>query len=300
MKIKNINRAINNYRESFGDELSDLLIDLFVAVTGLEYELDWKPNADAVAQVLRDGSYALAYEEPVVDSEWLKHATRMLFEAIDDNAEKLDWSAFDKVDFSHALTKDDATLKDLAEHLELSDENLDEQIIKNRFYLAYSQALAVFGEAVHNKLAAIIEEVDFLNPTFCPVCGSQAALAIQTEGSLSEGSPKMLWCSTCHFKWRYSRVKCEVCGNTNQHQLHYLYDSADAAHKIHICEKCGSAFPVYDEGKLTIMSKPEIEEFVLMGTMDKILSQDIDIEELFGQEMPDLSGVFTLKDEEQD
>lgn len=277
MDIRTIRRSIDTYSEYLGEELSELLIDMYESASELEYVLDWKADENAIEQALNEGKFALAAQEPRIDTKWLVNSIQELIQASGLSLDNYVWDTLYNLELNHALTKPHDTLNILVSHLEI-DSMLDKTFLINRFTFAFSLALAVFGEAVHRSLNELVSAINIKPPTHCPICGNPAALAYIEEGSARDGAPKYLWCSTCHYSWRFSRIKCEVCGNLVQNELHYIYKQDDDSHKLHICEKCNSAFPVIDRGKTSVLSALEIEEFIMVDLMQTILSQELDLD----------------------
>ncbi len=57
---------------------------------------------------------------------------------------------------------------------------------------------------------------------YCPICGSEPYIAeIKTEGG-AEGA-RFLVCSSCGYEWRFNRLKCPFCENSNHEKLRYFY-----------------------------------------------------------------------------
>ena len=282
MNIRVIQRSIDNYKDLLGDELSALLSKMYHAASELNYTLDWSGNDEAIKKAIYEGKPALSAEEPVIEVDWLKDAVSKLLKASGDRAEHINLDLLDTADLSHALTDPHATLESIVDSLRADNKELSDQEISN-FSLSYSLALSLFGEKVHEALSDTLDKIHVKPGGNCPVCGNPASLAYIEESTAKDGAPKYLWCSTCHYSWRYSRIKCEICGNLKQEDLHYIFAKEKPSHKVHVCEKCGSAFPVVDQGKTSVLSAFEIEEFVMMDIMQDILSQDIDLDEIFGK-----------------
>jgi len=76
----------------------------------------------------------------------------------------------------------------------------------------------------------------------CPICGEQADLAIL----LKENGERHLGCSCCQIKWRYPRLKCISCENTNPETLKYYFVEEAPEQQIHYCESCKSYLKTVD------------------------------------------------------
>lgn len=83
-------------------------------------------------------------------------------------------------------------------------------------------------------------DVEHHHPLRCPVCGSAPALARVGGGNPKQGRQKVLYCQQCGATWEFQRVRCARCGTQNQAHLHYFNVEGDDAHRIGMCDECGS------------------------------------------------------------
>jgi len=73
------------------------------------------------------------------------------------------------------------------------------------------------------------------NRTACPFCGAHPMLGRidKDDNSLN------LVCSMCRTEWRYPRLRCTSCGNTEFEELEMLYvGGEESPHRIHACRRC--------------------------------------------------------------
>ncbi|MFA5866683.1 MAG: formate dehydrogenase accessory protein FdhE [Actinomycetota bacterium] len=70
--------------------------------------------------------------------------------------------------------------------------------------------------------------------TFCPVCGRKPGMAFIR----ADDGQNVLQCQVCRTQWVYPRATCLVCGNFNNDTYKYIYDEADAAHRVYVCDSC--------------------------------------------------------------
>lgn len=69
---------------------------------------------------------------------------------------------------------------------------------------------------------------------YCPVCGAWPVLA-ELRG---RDKLRYLDCGRCGTSWVFKRLGCLWCGNTNEKQLSFLFDSDQAVRRIDVCDKC--------------------------------------------------------------
>ena len=69
---------------------------------------------------------------------------------------------------------------------------------------------------------------------YCPVCGDWPLL-----GEL-QGRDKLrhLRCGRCGAGWKFARLQCVWCDNTNKKELGFLFDPDSATRRIDVCDYC--------------------------------------------------------------
>jgi FdhE protein len=108
------------------------------------------------------------------------------------------------------------------------------------------------------------------HPLRCPACGGHAAAGFVGPTPLSEGNGRLLYCAACGTSWEFERIRCAHCGTQNQNKLHYFHVEGDSAHRLHLCDECGSHLrTVFAEDMLAPLSF-EVED-VLMAYLDHIV-----------------------------
>ena len=103
----------------------------------------------------------------------------------------------------------------------------------------------------------------------CPVCGAAAALGRMSESTATQGAGRTLWCSRCHATWAYERIRCARCGSRKPDSLHYTYDEADPAHRVHLCDECHGYLKVTFENETDKPISMVVEEAASI-TLDAI------------------------------
>ncbi|MFH1231518.1 MAG: formate dehydrogenase accessory protein FdhE, partial [Planctomycetota bacterium] len=103
-------------------------------------------------------------------------------------------------------------------------------------------ALAPFYRREADKLRDKIDENAWLKG-ICPVCGT-----IPVMGKLAKNDGKLLLhCPLCRTNWRFPRVTCPFCDNTNQNTLGYFYTDNNKTYRVNVCEQCKKYIKIVDE-----------------------------------------------------
>lgn len=69
---------------------------------------------------------------------------------------------------------------------------------------------------------------------FCPTCGHWPALGYLAE----EEGQRTLWCGACGTTWRFPRLLCPFCLNSDMEKLPYITVDDDQARPVYLCEEC--------------------------------------------------------------
>jgi FdhE protein len=84
----------------------------------------------------------------------------------------------------------------------------------------------------------------------CPVCGSAPDLGLlkeQPEPSeflIAKAGRLMLHCSLCGHLWRFPRLTCPTCGETDHEKLELFMPEGRVRERIHACSTCRRYFVV--------------------------------------------------------
>jgi FdhE protein len=90
---------------------------------------------------------------------------------------------------------------------------------------------------------------------YCPVCGSQPALAqLDAEGR------RFLFCSFCWHRWPAPRTACPFCGNGDPGRLAYLYSDEEPEHRLDLCDGCRKYLKTVDARNLSRPFYPPLEQ----------------------------------------
>jgi FdhE protein len=110
-------------------------------------------------------------------------------------------------------------------------------------------------EAYANELKKYVDQEKWWRG-YCPICGSEPFMA-----EFKQDGARFLVCSSCEFEWRFSRLKCPFCENTNHEKLRYFYAEKEGkAYRIDVCEQCKRYIKTIDANLLGEEVIPIIED----------------------------------------
>lgn len=107
------------------------------------------------------------------------------------------------------------------------------------------------------------------HPLACPFCGSPSTAAVVGQVAGTDGKGRMLYCGQCGTTWAFERVRCAHCGERSSDKLHYFHLEGDSAHRLHLCNTCGSYERTVFQEDLAVPLSMEAEE-VVMAKLDKV------------------------------
>lgn len=126
--------------------------------------------------------------------------------------------------FAAVLHHQDATIRAAAD-----DIGVNSQALAFLAYNAIQPSLALGAE----QLATYLDHEAVWSKGFCPVCGSQPALAI-----LGLEGQRELHCRYCRHAWRAPRLFCAFCENSQSKSLHYFFAENEKDLRVDVCERC--------------------------------------------------------------
>lgn len=114
---------------------------------------------------------------------------------------------------------------------------------------------------------------NYNRPVACPACGSHASAA--AVGPTPSGAPngKMNYCAICGTTWEFERIRCANCGTQNQGKLHYFNLEGDNAHRLYLCDDCGSYTRTVFREDLPARFCFEVEDAV-MAKLDMVANDE--------------------------
>ena len=96
-----------------------------------------------------------------------------------------------------------------------------------------------------------------MTPSVCPMCGAKPQMGVLREEG--DGAARSLVCSLCATEWRYGRILCPACGESNETHLAIYIAEEMPQVRVEGCETCqvymktvdltkaGLAVPIVDE-----------------------------------------------------
>jgi|SRR5215472_5140483 len=95
------------------------------------------------------------------------------------------------------------------------------------------------------------DEEAWLHP-YCPICGSGPSMA-QLAGT-EPARRRMLVCGNCGTRWRFSRMGCPFCEETDDHGLSVLSVEGERQFRIDYCDSCNGYLKTYaGEGNESVL-----------------------------------------------
>lgn len=237
--LKKINDELKRYKKK--DEGLTKIIDLYTeifsiqesALQSLEPTLSVSPE-DAVSK-LKDGHYLLEDLNISIDASVFKKTARALAKVFKETSGEdvpveellaLPELQDDKLnDFAKDILSNEIDyLKDFAK-----DSAFNEQTI---FFFLH-QLLVPFFQINAEKYHSSAGEAGW-NKGSCPFCGS-ASRYIRLH---KDDGRRLLYCSLCRTEWRFMRMACPFCYNTDPKTLRHFYIGEDKNHRADVCDKC--------------------------------------------------------------
>lgn len=122
---------------------------------------------------------------------------------------------------------------------------IDEGFIVFLTWSALSGAL----EPLQRQLAELLEEHTWRRG-YCPLCGHLPAMGYLFHTERGKGRERDLVCGCCRMRWRYKRIGCPYCDNTEQGQLNIIGLDDEPELRIDTCDRCKAYLKTYmGEGK---------------------------------------------------
>ncbi|HYG60528.1 MAG TPA: formate dehydrogenase accessory protein FdhE, partial [Symbiobacteriaceae bacterium] len=76
----------------------------------------------------------------------------------------------------------------------------------------------------------------------CPVCGR-----LPHMGHIDPNNIKYMHCPVCETTWRFARVGCVSCGNTNTDKLGFFTVEGDDERRVEHCSECAGYLKVINQ-----------------------------------------------------
>jgi len=147
------------------------------------------------------------------------------------------------------LSRDETTFTAMAKEV-----NLEPMVLKFVTSMALKPSLNALREAVSERI-----EKDTWHYGYCPLCGSSPDMA-----SLDDQGKRMLHCELCGSEWRYPRLKCPFCENTEPKELGYFASEEEAGFRVDFCKKCKVYIKTLDMRVVESPAPLELENLITL------------------------------------
>ena len=107
--------------------------------------------------------------------------------------------------------------------------------------------------------------------THCPFCGYYPEINRIIE---SKENMRILHCGFCENEWRFRRMTCTICGNSDVEKLGYFITGKDSFYRVDYCDECKGYIKTviikkhYDEEKYNLSVENIITAFLDASTID--------------------------------
>ncbi|MCB9100823.1 MAG: formate dehydrogenase accessory protein FdhE [Anaerolineales bacterium] len=214
----------------FYEELLPLLYAARPALDGLTLNRDWAKAKLAEGVPLLWGEFgrpAALGTEPNI--ELFMTLCRLATEGGSDSADALMRAFLGgildlKLTLTHALCLDRPALTETARSLAVEPALLESVARYTLSPIAWSYRYA-FSQALDFKE---------WGRGYCPVCGDWPILA-ELRG---RDKLRYLRCGRCGAGWKFNRLQCLWCDNTNKKELSFLFDPTAVARRVDVCDYC--------------------------------------------------------------
>lgn len=175
----------------------------------------------------REDSKALrkALDRVQTDPQWIEHAI----------------TAF--------LSRDETTFTTMAQEV-----NLEPMVLRFVTSMALKPSLNALREAVGERI-----QKETWNYGYCPLCGSSPDMA-----SLDDQGKRMLHCELCGSEWRYPRLKCPFCENSEPKELGYFVSEEEEGFRVDFCKKCKVYIKTLDMRVVESPAPLELENIITL------------------------------------
>lgn len=242
--MDDVKREMDHYRE-FKPELGEIM-DLYADLLAVEDEYRAKIETglereefEEITRKIGEGQTLLDTKKIHVDPDLFKEVLSRMADVLSaknpDLKEgfdrllaypdlKVDTEGENPVFIANLLAFNTQYFTKVAELLEINSDIF--------FFLIY-RAIGPFLEAAALEYRDTFDYQHW-QKTVCPVCGRKPSMSFMRR----EDGMHLLQCQACRTQWTYPRSKCVVCGNDSNETYKYLFDEADEAHRIYVCDSC--------------------------------------------------------------
>lgn len=268
--IANVRQEMDFYLAS-KPELKELM-DLYAAILAIEAEylplIDTKMEIEETAEIERkiaEGANLLNPTKIVIEPEQFKEVLTKMAAIVAAQNPALK-PGLDRLISYPDLDVDtkgvppvfiDALLKFNTQYFTKIAEliELDTDIM---FFLTY-HAMNPFIESVARQYRGLYDDAAW-GKTTCPVCGRKPSQMYKRR----DDGETALQCQICRTEWTYPADTCVICGNADPETYKFLYDEADPAHAVHVCDGCKKYIKSTDAQALDRDIDVEVEDLATL------------------------------------
>ncbi len=236
--------ALAAIAESFA-ALAKARADYAASMAG-RYRLDPKADPQLQSQgfpLLDDGALPLLTEQFMAAEEFVLPAVLHAFPALAPDSARLLDTPLRRQELAEAYLA--LGFSPAAEKMESLSEISGVPVVNLRFILSEVLKAVLFHES--SRLAERIDHMVWGHP-ICPVCGAGPDMAIlkdkadPSEFLMSKAGQLWMHCHRCSTLWRFIRLKCPSCANSEQENLEILLAGDDDFERAHLCKDCKGYF----------------------------------------------------------
>jgi FdhE protein len=147
------------------------------------------------------------------------------------------------------LSRDETALATMAREV-----NLEPMVLKFVTSMALKPSLNALRELVSGRI-----QKDAWDYGYCPLCGSFPDMAC-----LDDQGKRMLHCELCGSEWRYPRLRCPFCENSEPKELGYFVSEEETGFRVDFCRKCRMYIKTLDMRVVESPAPLELENLITL------------------------------------
>jgi len=219
-------------------------------------------SLDEAFKKLKSGKYILEGMAPVIDAELFIETAKAMGKAFAGvsgepfpveqllSLPEFQPEAVDKL-ATKVIVDDIAFLKKFAEESSYNVETIS---------LFIFSLLVPFFQKEAEKYQEVFEKAKW-QKGHCPFCSSQP----QYSRFDKEDGRRLLFCPLCRSQWRFPRMVCPFCYNSEHTSLKHFYIEEDSAHRADVCDKCKRYLKTTNERAADKEVVPQVENMVTIA-----------------------------------
>jgi FdhE protein len=150
-------------------------------------------------------------------------------------------------------------LKDFSKGTEFNKETI--------FHFLHNLVIPFF-QAEAERYGDLFGKAEWLKG-ICPFCGSPPRYARFHK----EDGRRLLSCPLCRSQWRFHRICCPFCSNSNQKKLKHCQLGKDEGHRVDVCDVCKRYIKTTNERQMDREVIPQVEDVVTIA-LDYLATQE--------------------------